>query len=658
MARNTVAAWDGPVRQLRIPQSRDPFINVTLLSLGPGETGRERFWATTWNARDPGCRGVVVDEGGAHRLYRFRGHDSFYGAVQEDADTLWLWGDLSQVVRLSLASGRHEVFPTGAPAGLVFQGTVFDRATGKLFMAQFIPQTGQTLAVSFDTRRRQTVAIHRDVCADHYMRFSFANSDGTHCCVLQCPGETLLQWDPLTETVQAVAIKRELDSEDMSGGTTYALIGDGRGHWYLPERGWYNPARRSIDETGPSPRREMTWFARRGDRAWGVVGHGGDSVIGIWDLATGEVRDICAIPDSTLMNMALSASGKIVAVNVYGVFYRFDGESGALEMSRVLPVESPGRVDCLCRLDERRLLGTPFITQRFWIADLETGEGSDVGRVAPGFGEITRLRRLGGKVYLGAYCGGELLEFDPARPPRFPENPRVVADPLNALRPMAMTDDGRRLYYACSRKYGTLGTALAWYDTKTGETRYADDPIQGQQVLCLYYDKTLNCLVASTTFHADCRSCPPSSDRCFFALLSAEDFSLIEWTAAPAGVESAWLGPLGRGTYLATCVFRDEEGVARARCFDLDAASLDVPELEDMPPPPAAAGQILLCLKPGFFLCRDRDRFTVWNLRKPRCVRVLWEGKGVYLADAQDDTVYLVRPREILVLDGCLKGVA
>ena len=102
----------------------------------------------------------------------------------------------------------------------------------------------------------------------------------------------------------------------------------------------------------------------------------------------------------------------------------------------------------------------------------------------------------------------------------------------------------------------------------------------------------------------------------------------------------------------------DEEGVARARCFDLDAASLDVPELEDMPPPPAAAGQILLCLKPGFFLCRDRDRFTVWNLRRPRCVRVLWEGKGVYLADAQDDTVYLVRPREILVLDGCLKGVA
>ncbi|OPZ31125.1 MAG: hypothetical protein BWZ02_00386 [Lentisphaerae bacterium ADurb.BinA184] len=363
---HAVRRWQGDVRRVPLPRSRDPFINVTLLSLGPGEDGRERFWASSWNARHPGCRGVVVDEGGAFRLYRFRGHECFYGAAQEDSDTLWLWGDLSRVVRLSLSRGTHEVFPTGAPAGLVFQGTIFDHATRKLFMAQFIPEAGETLAVSFDTQARRTVRVHRQVCDDRYMRCSFANPDGTHCCVLQCPGETILHWDPVAETVTADALGGA--GEAAAGGTTYALVSDGRGRWYFPGRGWYSPSRRHIRAAGPRPQREMTWFARRGDRAWGAVRRGADTTVGVWNLHTGEVREVCTIPDASLMNLTLSAAGKIVAVNVYGVFHRFDGTSGVLEMSRVLPAESVGRVDCVCRLDRRRLLGTPFITQRFWPA--------------------------------------------------------------------------------------------------------------------------------------------------------------------------------------------------------------------------------------------------------------------------------------------------
>jgi len=93
-------------QRVDIPRCRDPFINsmLTPVCSEPGEP--QRFWISTWNEVD-GCTGALVDETGAFRLYRFaeprRG--GFYSVVPEDLDTLWLWGDLTEVVRLSLSSG-------------------------------------------------------------------------------------------------------------------------------------------------------------------------------------------------------------------------------------------------------------------------------------------------------------------------------------------------------------------------------------------------------------------------------------------------------------------------------------------------------------------------------------------------------------------------
>lgn len=239
----------------------------------------------------------------------------------------------------------------------------------------------------------------------------------------------------------------------------------------------------------------MTWFARRGRRAWGTTHEHGNARVGLWDMDSGAVHDVCTVPDSQVLNMNLTESGKIVAVNIYGEFMRFDGESGALEMSRRLPTDACGAIDCLCRIDENRLLGTPFITQRFWEVDLKTGRGVDCGRAAPGCGEVLRTWKLGGKVYMAAYTGGELVEYDPAVHPHFPENPRVVAVPPHGMRPVASADDGRRIFYACSHPYGHLGSILTRYDTRTGEAVYRDDPLPEQQIHSLCYVKASRSLL-------------------------------------------------------------------------------------------------------------------------------------------------------------------
>jgi hypothetical protein len=85
-------------------------------------------------------------------------------------------------------------------------------------------------------------------------------------------------------------------------------------------------------------------------------------IVSVWDLGTGQVRELCRYPDTHMQSVNLTRSGKIVAVNVYGVFFRFDLASGALESSIRLPAAALGPVDRLCRIDRDRILGTPFIT--------------------------------------------------------------------------------------------------------------------------------------------------------------------------------------------------------------------------------------------------------------------------------------------------------
>lgn len=644
-----------PIARVPIPRTRDPFVNTPLLSLGTDRQGIESFWISTWNA-NVGCLGVKVNEMGDCRVYRFPDprFGGFYSAAPENERILWLWGWLDEVVRLDLSTGRWRTFSTGAPRALVFAGMARDPHTGKLFAAAFAPP--QIEAVVFDPATGRTVKRFSAFSRQHYLRASFPNGDGSHTVFLQCPGLDLVRWDPRDDSLRVRTLQKTIDPE-AAGPSIERRITDDNGRQYLPGHGWFNPRSWDFETSGPRPSKEMAWFGRRGNLAYGCASQQNDNAaIWEWNLETGGMREICKIPDTSHFNLGLTRSGKVVDVNLYGVFHRLDAATGALECCRPLPTDSIGQVDCLVRIDRDRLLGTPFITQRFWEANRRTKQGFDCGRAAPGCGEVLQTWKIGGKIYLAAYGGGELLEYDPRQPPHFPENPRVVADPPGGMRPVAAADDGRHIFYACSRHYGLLGSVLARHDTRTGETRCCPDPLPDQKVVSLQYDRATNRLVFGTSMDADCQSRPPTSDECYFGLIDANDLRVYTRVPAPKDTVCALLyGSMGDGRCLCACHGDFPEGIP---WFGLDVRMPRVPERSAMR---FLAKEILgmrSAGRPGYFVQHIGKRIELWDMRaEPARVGILARRFNGYGFFVQEDSVYLATRRAILVLDGCLKGL-
>lgn len=73
---------------------------------------------------------------------------------------------------------------------------------------------------------------------------------------------------------------------------------------------------------------------------------------------------------------------------MYGKFCKTNIVSGSTEISETLPMGNVQRTYSIIRLDDTTLLRAPFIMQRFWKINLATGAGSDLGRAAPGSGQI------------------------------------------------------------------------------------------------------------------------------------------------------------------------------------------------------------------------------------------------------------------------------
>ncbi|WP_127587285.1 hypothetical protein [Paenibacillus koleovorans] len=656
MAITQECIWQGQQIRRSIPKTRDPFINVSLLSLGHGEDGEERFWISSWNSTS-GSTAVCVTESGKERVYRFTPpHNGFYSVAQEDPDTIWLCGNLSEVVRLTLSTGQMEAFPTGASSALVFKGMVLDPVNRKLFAHAYpIPNR---VAFSFDYGNRRPSKVFNNVTDCLYMCSNFACGDGTYIIVAYTPRITFLHWDPRTDALEEVEFPKAFEEDtqvETKPSWVRSFIRDDENHVYIPGQGWFNPVTRSIIAGGPRPEREMVWISRIGRYAWG--GEQRDHLVDIfkWDMETGKVALVCTIPDAFAGSAGISASSKIVAVNLYGMFFRYDAHTGELEETKRLSTDSVAMVDCLLRINEERLLGTPFITQAFWELNLRTGEGKDLGRAAPDFGEILQVWKIGIKVYMAAYAGGQLVEYNPDQPSNYPQNPRVVARPAGGQRPVAATQIGDVLYYSDTHKYGNLGCILTRYDTVSDHPTYKDNPVPDQVIRSMYYDQGSNALIVGTTMEADCNSCAPTSDLCYFASLDPITMDVLDTSPAPAGTKLASVcGPLGDGDYYCTVkgTFDGEEKVTYS--FTLSADSLEVPELSAMNKWPSDVEKVIWAGKPGLFVLNRGTRFELWNMREPQLIQLLHDEDGVYHASVQEDSLYLLKKFELIILENCL----
>jgi hypothetical protein len=652
-----VIRWPGrKPRSVAIPPARDPFVNTRLIRLTPDENGLDRFWISSFNSAF-GSLGVCINETGDHRVYPSGSfhHAGFYSAVQTKDDTLWLCYKLSHMVRLNLCTGEFKAFPTGAPPAMAFAGMAFDPSTGKVFA---IAHSGPNIVgVSFDTRNGSTAKIHELSTQDHYMRFSFPNGDGTYTIELQCPGLTFVRWDPRTETVVPRRLMKILDLHT-EGSLVYQMIRGNDGRVYMPGHGWYEPRTGRIG-AGPRPEKDnLTWFARDRISAYGVP-LGGSSVHR-WLFKTGQVREVVASLGMGFMNTNLTRSGKLLCVTKDGFFTRHDAKTGELEMSRRLDTDNIQGVDCVIRIDRDRVLGTPFITQRFWEANLRTQTGYDCGAVAPGGGEILRVWKLGGRIYLAAYTGGELMEYNPAEHPHFPENPRVVAKPPTGMRPVASADDGRRIFYACSHHYGHLGSTLTRYDTRTGMVFNRENPLPDQQIVSLCYEKASNSLLCGTTYEADGASVPPATRDTVLARLDAETFNSVKTCKGPTGSTGIRLiGPLGRNRWLGTCWGQFPDG-SGARWFEFDAATFHTPKsdalrkLEGWGTSTWDWSTIQYAGKPGYFVCRVGPRVELWDMRKFRRVKVLGDTIEICGFFVQEQDVLIWTAWDVFVLENVL----
>lgn len=639
--------WKGKVRRLPIPPTRGPFINTPLLRLTSNKCDGERFWISTYNATTRSL-GVLLDARGNHRLYRLPG-SCFDSVCQEDTDTLWLCGNISEVIRLDLKTGAHRSYKTNAPSTLACQGMVLDRPSGKLLCIGFAAP--RTVAFIFDYRRRKPLQVLDAPTAGKCMRFSFPNGDGTWSILLHMPGDHLLIWDPRLDSLESVEISPEIDVHS-EVATSYMLIQDTQHRAYFPNRGWYDPRRHGLSPDGPRPETEMTWFGQHDGHAVGVNVVNGIATIGTWDLATGHVRTAGTLFDCPTQNITLTASGNVAAVSLVGDFFLLEPFTGALECARRIPADSVGTLHGFAWVDPLRILGAPILTERFWQLDLGTGLGTDCGRGAPGWGQINKIHPLRGKVYLAGYGGGELMEYDPDHPPRFPENPRVVADPPGGMRPVAITDDGCSVFYSCNSEYGKLGSVLTRYDTRTGQTRYAS-PLPEHLILSLFYDHQTRSLICGSSYRTEADMATPTSDICHFARIHPEDLTLIEHCAAPAGIDSAVIfGPLGGGRWVAT-----GWGKAHGGWFVLDTKDWRMPAMETFRQEPPA-WTITYAGKPGRFLVKRNGSLELWDLRTVRRLRVLRRPleKNASGLIVNGNSVAFHTGRHVVVLKDCLRG--
>ncbi|MDY5015272.1 MAG: hypothetical protein SO063_04310 [Eubacteriales bacterium] len=590
------------MKTYRIPATCSPFVNTPLIPAGHTPDTREpRYWCSTWNSND-GCVGALVTPSGGCRIYRFEklpgsycAGAGFYSACLSDNDTLWLAGDSAHLARLTLSTGAVEWFDTGAPGSLVFAGMQYDAATGKLCFSTFTPPSETT--VMFDTRACRTTRILESTGQWSTSHIGFPNGDGTYSigfCDMPTASTTLFCWDPADDRFeQRITVPSDPHSK---------VLTDARGCVYLPGAGWYDGVRNALVD-GPRPEIEKAWFAGDGAAAYGSDG----DAVWRWDFATGEVRRLFDTPDGSAITVERLPQGGFLALSLYGFLRRFD-DRGAQYVRRSLPADAVGATDCLLRLPDGSLLGTPFITQRFWVIDAATGVGRDLGRASPGGGEVLQVWLCGGKAYMASYTEGVLTEYDPAAGGTFPENPRVVAEPPASMRPVCAAEDGTRLFYVSNHHYGLLGCEATRYDTATGETFFRPDLFPQHEVFSLFYDPSLRMLTGGTSWEADCGTAIPKSDENYVFLMDPDTLEITQKAKVPAGVRRAdVLGPVSGTVY---AVLLHEKTGRSLAAFDAAALSAGLQPFAALP---EGARECRYTGTPGRFLIRVGDELVLFR---------------------------------------------
>jgi outer membrane protein assembly factor BamB len=219
----------------------------------------------------------------------------------------------------------------------------------------------------------------------------------------------------------------------------------------------------------------------------------------------------------------------VCALTPFGRYLRYDTRGGEVFESEL---DSTGPMDthAICVVPQiRRVFGAPYINQRFWDIDLETGRGRDLGRAAPGGGEICCMvwDQATARLVMASYTTCTLTTFDPKAPVSWPDNPRVLGRVGHEqMRPIGLVHDGRFVWLVSSAKYGLLGGALSRIDPQKGEIRVWRNIVPNQMPVSLVADSAGRRIYFATDVHGDCDSVPPTEQTAQLVVFDMDSLTI------------------------------------------------------------------------------------------------------------------------------------
>ena len=312
----------------------------------------------------------------------------------------------------------------------------YDPKTGRLFTAVSTPPN--TEGMVFDTKTKEAVRFYKNQWKHKYLSNSFPNGDRSFTVVIETPGVGFYRWDP--ETLE-VSLMRDFPPEDGRSVGSGSLLIDGK--FYISGKGWYDPIENRIRE-GIKPDTEGVWrvYDPEEGAVYGTVSQDSDSTVVKWNTATGEVSKLYTIKNCYAYTVSFTKDFNAVAVNLYGYFYRINLKEKSLEVCSRLETDEYGRTDCIMRVDDKTLLGTPLYYPAFLDRTWKR-EKDDCGRVASAGGQVNLTWNMDGIVYMACYTPENWRNTTETAGILSRKPYVVVYSPKPAMRPVAGVSTSR-----------------------------------------------------------------------------------------------------------------------------------------------------------------------------------------------------------------------
>ena len=317
-----------------------------------------------------------------------------------------------------------------------------------------------------------------------YLRYVSPTHDGRLLCSFGMEKPTTRLYDPKTKQFTAVPTTLE--------GVTMGCIWDGR--FLAGARAYQGQDFEATTPAFPTPPAEKGGWgvdAAITNAEWLFLWQGQ----ALYRYRKGE-KGLTLISDLDLRGgrcLAANSKGEVLGIRGQDYFVLRPGDK-TLHL-RPIPVESAPRPSLFLRCDPQgRLWGGPTFGQTLCYLDTRTRKTVNTGAVCDAGGEVYDVTFREGKVYAASYAGGDITEYDPAKPwdQWNKTNPRPIATVGGAyIRPTGgiLTGADGRLYSGWMAKYGTYGGALAITDVKAGKTDLIENPLGEQAITGLASDE-------------------------------------------------------------------------------------------------------------------------------------------------------------------------